>query len=77
MELLANRISGPFDKKPFNKFHIWPWKLQPKKEQGKFRLIQNLSAPYDEQSIHFHISEADSTFHNASIQDAISVIKEI
>ena len=76
-ELSANRISGPFDKKPFNKFHVSPLKLQPKKEQGKFRLIHNLSAPYDEQSINFHISEPDSTVHYASIQDAISVIKKI
>ena len=76
-ELSANRISGPFDKKPFNKFHVSPLKLQPKKEQGKFRLIHNLSAPYDEQSINFHISEADSTVHYASIQDAISVIQKI
>ena len=38
-ELSANRISGPFDKKPFNKFHVSPLKLQPKKRAREIQII--------------------------------------
>ena len=73
-ELQEGRIAGPFDEQPFDKFHISPIKLQPKKN-GSFRLIQNLSSPYDENSINYHISEENSTVSYASIQDAISIIQ--
>ena len=75
-ELDAGRIAGPFNEKPFDNFHISPIKLQPKKSGG-FRLIQNLSAPYDENSINHHISEENSKVTYASIQDAISIIQDL
>jgi hypothetical protein len=76
-ELKYKRICGPFDSPPFDNLHVSPIKLQPKKDPNKFRLIHNLSAPYDETSINHNISEENSTVQYASIQDAISIIQKI
>ena len=75
-ELAAGRIEGPFDEQPFESLHISPIKLQPKKSGG-FRLILNLSAPYDSDSINFHISDENSKVSYASIQDAIAIIQSL
>ena len=40
-------------------------------------MIQNLSAPYDQNSINYHISEESSKVTYASIQDAISIIQAL
>jgi hypothetical protein len=44
-EVELGRIMGPFQEPPVNGFHLLPLALIEKKEQGKFRLIHNLSAP--------------------------------
>jgi len=75
-EVKEGRVAGPFDNAPFDNFQVSPIKLQPKKTGG-FRLIQNLSAPYDENSVNFHISDENSTVSYASIQDAISLIQKL
>ena len=75
-ELKAGRIAGPFDEQPFDALHISPIKLQPKKSGG-FRLILNLSAPYDSDSINYHITEENSKVSYASIQDAIRIIQSL
>ena len=76
-EIELNRISGPHEEKPFPVFQISPLKLQPKKDPGKFRLIHNLSAPYDAQAINFNISEENSTVQYANIQNAIEKIQQL
>ena len=50
-EVDKGRMKGPFDTPPFSNFHISPIKLREKTEKGKFRLIHNLSWPYDETSV--------------------------
>ena len=50
-------MMGPFDNPPFKKFHVSPIKLHKKTEPGKFRLIHNLSWPYDETSVNGGIDE--------------------
>ena len=76
-ELREGRYGGPFSDKPFPKFQISPLKLHPKKEQGKFRLIHNLSAPYDEKSINENICNENTSVQYASIQDAITIIQQL
>ena len=46
-EIAAGRIVGPYDAPPFQPFHISPLALRPKKQLGKYRLLHNLSHPYD------------------------------
>ena len=73
-ELNMGRYCGPFESPPFPLFQVSPLKLQPKKEPGKFRLIHNLSAPYDEHAINQNIPKEYTTVQYASIQDAISMM---
>lgn len=40
-----DRMEGPFDDLPFPNLHVLPLGVIPKKEPGKFRLIQHLSFP--------------------------------
>lgn len=44
-EMLINRVAGPFDYPPFPNFVCSPLGLVPKKEQGKYRVIHDLSRP--------------------------------
>lgn len=76
-EVKAGRCNGPFRNKPFSTFHVSPLKLQPKKDPGKFRLIHNLSAPYDEQSINANILPNNTIVQYASIQNAIQLIQQL
>ena len=45
-ELQAGRLAGPFDTPPFDPFYVSPISLIPKRTEGEYRLIQNLSYPY-------------------------------
>ena len=76
-ELNAGRYAGPFSSSPFPIFQVSPIKLQPKKEVGKYRLIHNVSYPYDQHSINGSISRDNSSVSYASIQDAISIIQKL
>ena len=46
-EIHLGRIAGPFDYPPFEQFQVSPLSLRPKKEEGKYRLIHDVSYPYD------------------------------
>ena len=54
-ERKQNRIAGPFKEKPFPIMKLAPLALRQKKDAGKFRLLHNLSFPYDEQSVNENI----------------------
>lgn len=75
-EVSLGRIAGPFPHPPFHPFHISPLGLREKKIPGTYRLIHNLSYPYDDQAINFHISDANKTVQYASITDAIHLIMQ-
>ena len=75
-EVQAGRIAGPFSQKPFETFQISPIKVIPKKSEG-YRLLHNLSYPYDETSVNAGIPDKSSTVSYASIQDAIDLIQYI
>ena len=74
-ELEAKRYAGPFKEVPFQNFHVSPLKLTPKKLPGEYRLIQNLSYPYDEKSVNHAIPTEFSSVEYATIQDAIDIIQ--
>ena len=76
-ELESGRIKGPFKTPPFEQYHVSPLKLVPKKTPGKFRLIHNLSFPYDHNSVNASIDHAHSTVQYSSIQDAIRHIQAV
>ena len=44
-ELLAGRLSGPFEMPPLSPFRVSPLRVIPKKTPGEFRHIHHLSYP--------------------------------
>lgn len=74
-ELSLGRIEGPFYSAPFPNFKSSPLALREKKNSGKFRLLHNLSFPYDERSVNFNIPEKFSTVNYASFSSAVKIIQ--
>ena len=76
-ELVLGRMKGPFLDKPFKNFKIIPLALREKSKPGKFRLLFNLSYPYDLTAVNVGIDQRYKTVHYASILDAIDILKEM
>ena len=74
-ELEAGRIAGPFAVPPFPNFRCSPLGIVPKKDPSEFRLIHHLSYPQGS-SVNDFIPDDCSSVRYASINDAISVIKQ-
>ena len=75
-ELSKNRIAGPFSSIPLPQLKISPLALREKQETGKYRLLHNLSFPYDEQSVNYNIPKTSKQVHYESISDAIASIHQ-
>ncbi len=73
-ELSLGRIAGPYSQPPFSNFQISPIFTVPKKEQGEFRMIHDLSYPVD-QSINSSIPHELSTVQYATLDDAVRFIQ--
>ncbi len=77
-ELQANRFRGPFDSLPFNNMYLSPLGARPKRTPGSYRLIHDLSYPYDgERSVNDGIPASFSSVHYHTIADAIDYILEL
>ena len=74
-ERALGRIAGPFQSPPFEHFKSSPLSLRPKKEAGKYRLLHNLSYPYNETSVNFNIPRDKATVNYARLDDAIKIIQ--
>ena len=74
-ELELGRLAGPFDSVPFQNYKCSPLALREKQNTGKYRLLHNLSFPYDATSVNYNISKDDSTVSYSNIKDAISLIQ--
>ena len=73
-EVLSGRISGPYINSPYEKFVISPLGLRAKKVPGQFRVIHDLSYPYDENSVNANIPREAATVQYATIVDAIKYV---
>jgi hypothetical protein len=73
-EIAAGRLQGPFTYPPFEPFHISPIKLTEKHTKGTYRLIHNLSWPYDDTSINSNIPESSKHVNYHTVMDAIQII---
>ena len=71
-EFSAYRLAGPFDTPPLPNFKSSPLALRPK--PGGYRLLHNLSFPYDDTSVNSGFDKLDSTVKYATINDAIELI---
>ena len=77
IELSLNRIAGPFERPPFDSFKVSPLALREKGDTGKFRLLHNLSYPYNDDSVNFNIPESCSKVKYESINDAVKILQNI
>jgi len=73
-ELSVGRFAGPFNSSPFTNFKVSPLSIIQKKNSSKFRLLHNLSAPYDFTAVNSNIDASHSRVSYASIANAISLI---
>ena len=69
------RIAGPFEKIPFHDFKASPLAIRQKKQTNKFRLLHNLSYPYNHDSVNTNIPYESSHVTYATIQDAINDVR--
>ena len=75
-ELTLNRISGPHNNPPLPNFKSSPISLREKKDSGKFRMLHNLSYPYNDSSVNENIPREFATISYPSIKDAINAIHQ-
>ena len=76
-EIKINRIAGPFTNPPLDNFKISPLALRPKSNPNKYRLLHNLSFPYDHTSVNLNIPESHSKVTYDSLYSAIKIIQDI
>lgn len=74
-ELSLGRIAGPFTHPPFKHFKSSPLALREKSTPGKYRLLHNLSYPYDNNSVNFNIPRQYTTVKYQNIHHAITLIQ--
>ena len=75
-EIQKGRISGPFIHQPFKNFKCSPLALRAKPEKGKFRLLHNLSAPYNYKAVNLNIPDSNATVSYQSINDALHIMNK-
>lgn len=73
-EVGLGRICGPFPSPPFENFKVFPLALREKSVPGKFRLLHNLSFPYNDESLSLNIPRECSSVKYETLTDAIFLI---
>ena len=76
-ELSKGRVAGPFKDPPLPNFKCSPLAIREKAVPGTYRLLHNLSYPYDESSVNGGIDQCHKTVKYASLQSAIKVINQL
>ena len=75
-ELEKGRIAGPFDEAPFEHFKVSPLSIREKQTKGQYRLLHNLSFPYDKRSVNGNIPKEDATVQYSSVSEAVKIIRQ-
>ena len=75
-ELALGRIAGPFPNQPLPDFKSSPLALRPKSDGIKYRLLHNLSYPYDTTSVNGGIPPNKKEVHYQSFQDATKLVQK-
>ena len=76
LEIKKGRLGGPFLFPPFSVFKTSPIAIR-EKSNGKFRLLHNLSYPYDMSSINYNISEDNASVKYKKLDDAIHIVNQL
>lgn len=75
-EIKLDRIAGPFDTAPFGDFKCSPLSVREKQQPGSYRLLHNLSYPYDESAVNFNIPKEASHVAYAPIDEAFQLVRD-
>ena len=77
-EIHEGRVAGPFDQPPFHPFRCSPIRLEPKKEPGEYRVIHNLSYPFQHPtSINSGIPQEHKAVTYAMLDEAVEYIQTL
>ena len=80
-EMQAGRIAGPFPSPPFSPFQVSPLNLREKKSSDasvrSYRLLHNLSYPYDDKAVNANIPDSFKTVKYTTVGDAIRKLLEL
>ena len=69
-ELQLGQFSGPYEVSPYLHFVVSPLGVREKKTPSQYRIIHNLSYPYDETSVNAGVPKQSASVTYASISDA-------
>ena len=75
-EIKLGRVAGPFSYPPLKDFKCSPLSLREKSTPGKFRLLHNLSYPYNESAVNFNIPDEAAKLKYSSIIDVIDILNQ-
>ena len=75
-EIELGCISGPLQEVPFKNFKCSLLSVCEKQTPGTYRLLHNLSYPYDESAVNFNVPKEASHVQYASIDDAFQLIHD-
>ena len=76
-EINAGRISGPHTSPPFSPFQISPLNVREKSTPGKYRLIHDLSYPYNDESINSKIPDHLKSVKYSSVRDTMATLSRL
>ena len=76
-EIREGRMAGPFKDPPFENFKCFPLAVRPKSVPGEYRLLHNLSYPYDHRSVNKSIPKEHTKCKYATIQDAMELVNKV
>lgn len=76
-EIQLGHIAGPFTNVPFTNFHMSPLSLRPKDGNKGWRLLHDLSFPYNEHSVNSTIPDSCKKVKYSSVADAIQTIQRM
>ena len=76
-DVKKGRILGPFSLPPFPNLQVSPLAIVPKSSPGSFRLIHNLSAPYNKLSVNAGIPDGEASVTYATVLEVVDFLLSI
>ena len=76
-ELKECHIAGPYDLPPLPQFHVSPLSLRPKPDNSGWRLLHDLSFPYNDESVNQSIPDNYKSVKYSTISNAIDIIQKL
>lgn len=76
-ELMADRLAGPFVTPPYHQYRVSPLSIREKKQKGTYRLIHDLSYPYDANAVNAGIPKESASVRYQNLNMAIKNIIDI